>query len=333
MAQLANSADLASARDALDARGAGYFTRDDGHLFLHTGPDALDLLHRITTNSLLDLEPGTAKRTVLTSEIGRVIDVVWVVMLKSDELLVISDSADYVETQRGILKYTIIEEACLHDLTNSHGRVTLLGDEAAGILGEAGFHINDGPDADVIGTVMMLGDGVTALKSDVLGVATWEIVGAQERISAVVSELTTRDVPRLPTELLHSIRMANRVPWPSVELNDRVNPLEAGLWDLVDFDKGCYVGQEVIARLDSYDKVQRKLVAVEPRVSGEVMPEIRDGIDLFAEGGGRSVGWITSVGSSIDGASSTGLAFVRNNYADAGTDLYDENGTNFRIVD
>ncbi len=337
MAQLTltASADLISAHDALKSRGAGYFARDDGHLFLHTGPDALDLLHRITTNSLLDLKPGSAKRTVLTSEIGRVIDVVWVVMLKNDELLVVSDSADHTQTQRGILKYTIIEEACLHDLMNSHGRLTLIGHRVIDVLEKLDFEIDDVVNLNAVETVRMKDDSenrAVAFRSDALGVASWEIVAERDRIYRTVSELETHDLPRLPGDLLHSIRLDNRVPWPGIELNGRVNPLEAGIGHLVDFDKGCYVGQEVIARLDSYDKVQRKLVEVEPILDDESVSEIEAGIDLFAEGSTRSVGWVTSVGFSIDARSIMGLAFVRKSHSNPGSRLFTSAGTQFKVV-
>ena len=79
---------------------------------------------------------------------------------------------------------------------------------------------------------------------------------------------------------------------PGAELNDRVNPLEAGLEEFVSFTKGCYVGQEVIARLDTYDKVQRRLVrldAPDGTAPGESLTS-----------GTRTAGWVTSVSSLTD---------------------------------
>ena len=53
-------------------------------------------------------------------------------------------------------------------------------------------------------------------------------------------------------------RIAARLPAYGQEIDGRSNPLELGLHELVDFDKGCYIGQEVIARLENYEKVQRR---------------------------------------------------------------------------
>ena len=57
-------------------------------------------------------------------------------------------------------------------------------------------------------------------------------------------------------------RIINNIPASPYEINDNYNPLEAGLKKYISFDKGCYVGQEVITRLDSYSKVQNKLVLI-----------------------------------------------------------------------
>jgi len=47
-----------------------------------------------------------------------------------------------------------------------------------------------------------------------------------------------------------------------------INPLETNLEDFIDFKKGCYIGQEVIARLQTYNKVQKKLVGL--KFSGSI---------------------------------------------------------------
>jgi len=46
-----------------------------------------------------------------------------------------------------------------------------------------------------------------------------------------------------------------RTPSPDQELSDDYNPLEAGLWQTISFEKGCYIGQETIARLNTYKGV------------------------------------------------------------------------------
>ena len=54
-------------------------------------------------------------------------------------------------------------------------------------------------------------------------------------------------------------------------INSSFNPLELNLDHIIDFDKGCYIGQEVIARLDTYNKVQKKLISINIKDSSDVI--------------------------------------------------------------
>ena len=88
------------------------------------------------------------------------------------------------------------------------------------------------------------------------------------------------------------------------ELGEPYNPLEAGLIGSVDFAKGCYIGQEVIARLDSYKKVQKYLVSLrftnQSVSSGDVLSQ-----------DGRPVGAITSVAPEPLDGTLKGLGYVK----------------------
>ncbi|MDH3590818.1 MAG: aminomethyltransferase, partial [Planctomycetota bacterium] len=91
------------------------------------------------------------------------------------------------------------------------------------------------------------------------------------------------------------------------EINENHNPWEVGLDDAISLNKGCYVGQEVIARLKTYDKVQRRLRRVRltrPIEAGTVLT--RDG---------KETARITTV------AGERALALVGTDWLEAGTDL------------
>lgn len=333
--QTSEVAEIHSAYQTLQSRGAGYCNRQDGRLFLHTGPDALDLLHRLTTNNLLELGQDYAIRTVLTSEIGRVIDVFHAVMLDKEELLLITDADDYAQMQRGILKYTIIEEACLHDLSGQESRITIIGEIADTLLTEIDFGFNSNTKNAEAGAVIRSTDGhpqVLAVKTDSIGIPAWDIIAKKDVLTDIIAAINDLDIPELPANLFHAIRVQNRIPWPGYELNERVNPLEAGLMHLIDFDKGCYVGQEVIARLDSYDKVQRTLVAIASASDGHSASSIQEGAAIPSPDGGRDIGWVTS--TTIDPATNRfiGLAYLRKTHAKQGTQLKDANGATFEIL-
>ncbi|HED05806.1 MAG TPA: tRNA-modifying protein YgfZ, partial [Ignavibacteria bacterium] len=118
-------------------------------------------------------------------------------------------------------------------------------------------------------------------------------------------------------------RVEHGIPAAPNELNDLYNPYEVELINLVNFKKGCYIGQEVIARLDAFDKVQRKL----KRITIEKMVDKNEEYTLFDEND-KNVGKITSLAYSKKSDKLLGLAYVRKAYSEEGTKLIIRNSHN-----
>ena len=117
-----------------------------------------------------------------------------------------------------------------------------------------------------------------------------------------------------------AFRIAAGVPVYGKELGEEVNPLEAGLWDAVSFTKGCYVGQEVVARLNTYEKVKRYLA----KLSFEDGPLPEAGTSLTVEG--KDAGKLTSVSPVAESGRRAALGYVRKKYAEPGAILIAETG-------
>ena len=104
-------------------------------------------------------------------------------------------------------------------------------------------------------------------------------------------------------------------------MSDTYNPLEAGLIGAIDFHKGCYIGQEVIARLDTYHKVQKYLVSLafdaDPSQAG-ALPGAR-----LVNADGAAMGLVTSatVVPGADDAGVIGLGYVRTAAVQVGATL------------
>jgi folate-binding protein YgfZ len=95
------------------------------------------------------------------------------------------------------------------------------------------------------------------------------------------------------------------------EMTDLTNPLECGLNKYVNFTKGCYIGQEVIARLDAYDKISKHMVGI---ISDEAIPHGEKIGDVKLITDGKECGFVTS--SIAANGKYTGLGFVKTIFLD-----------------
>ena len=330
---MTRSAPTSSRNDLLEAiatfneLGVAVWAPDFGSVFRHSGPDALDLLHRITTNSLNDLPDGAARKTILTSDKGRIIDVLWVVKHAADDLTLLSDAPSSDAMQEGILRYTIIEDAELIDVTNKTARLMVFGKNATKSILDAFPNAQCPPTSEhAPAQVVLDNNGQTiAVRTDAAGTSTWLVVSEIEKAEEISSRFEGLEHTLSDRSLFDFVRVKNGVPIAAFELSEDVNPLEASLIDLIDFDKGCYVGQEVIARLDTYDKVQRRLVAFSQVAESGELGTIASGDRINPTKGSREIGWITSVAVDPDTDASFGLAYVRGSYADS-EDIHETSG-------
>jgi aminomethyltransferase len=109
--------------------GTVYYKRQDIGCLLATGRDRLDLLHRLSTNDLLSLTPGTGTITVLTSDKGRIVDLLTVYCF-ADHLLLLCSSGNQDTVLRYLDKYTITEDFTINDISAKFKIYSILGDNA-----------------------------------------------------------------------------------------------------------------------------------------------------------------------------------------------------------
>ena len=303
--------------DALVA-GAGVIDLSHTTRVLHMGREALGLLQRLTTNDLDGLDAREIAATVLTSEIGRVIDLFQVVRLRPDRLMLISDSTDPDPLVVNIDKYTILEDAVLEDVSSATARVVTQGPQARVVAAEVAGAAVYSVDAGRVQPLPDFGEGAILLKGNPPVRDGYDLVLPVDTAAEAWTAAVNAGAVPVGRYALEHARIKAGIPAPGSELNDRVNPLEAGLEEFVSFTKGCYVGQEVIARLDTYDKVQRRLVRL--NVSEGTAP----GESL--QSGQRTAGWVTSVSRLPDNGRAAALGFVRRAFVEPGTVLNSEAG-------
>jgi len=302
--------------------GCGMVFWNRATIVRHSGPDALDLLHRLTTKELLSVTEGRSRRTVLTSARGRVVDVFLVAHVSDDRLLLISDSDNSERMISAIDRYTIIEDAELTDLSDSNVRISLIGPRAVqvveSVLGEV-----VGNDATI--TAEFNGESSTIVSDTSRGVEWFDAICPVDVARDLAAAFESAGAVAVEPDNFELFRITRLIPGSDREYGEHANPIESGLFDLIDFDKGCYVGQEVIARLDTYDKVKRNLKVLES--DGPL--EAGNALELPAES--KSAGMITSASPlKTEDGMFLSLGLVRKAFLEAGTVL-DSGGIAVRV--
>ncbi len=263
------------------------------------GPDLLDLLNRLSTKEVKSLVPGEGKLTTLTSNKGRIVGLLAVYHLGDDGVLMLSTPGSAPRIIEHLTKYTFAERTGLEDAGDAWHGWGVLGPKAPEALQAAGLTVPEGMGVTrgTIGGEDVLVLGPTPVAPTVYTVQSANADSAEAESAGTDSHPVATALRRAVEscggveagpEALAAWSILDGIPGAE-ELNEDHNPLEAGLWDSVDFDKGCYVGQEVVARLRTYDKVTRGLYGI----VADADPAIAPGAPLFD--GDRKVGNITRV--------------------------------------
>jgi len=124
---------------------------------------------------------------------------------------------------------------------------------------------------------------------------------------ALLDALTAAGATRASPEDAEALRIAAGVPGEGGELVEAMNPLDLALHDAIHWAKGCYIGQEVIARLDTYAKQGRRVLGVVLDEPSRARTRVGDAVVLDD----KVVGTVTSVSPRWNGAMPSALAELR----------------------
>ena len=283
-----------------------------------TGEDALDLLNRLSTNKLEDLTPGAGMGSVLTSAKGRIVELLLVLMLEDRLLLLVGPDAGE-RVAEWIDFFTFTEDVTVRDLTPDTAMFSLIGPGVSSIIEEVAGEAAASLPSFGVAAANVGGVNVILVRDDFGALPGFDVIAPAEdgeRLWRYLVERSAGDGSRPVGALaLESVRVEQGVPAPGLELSEDYNPLEAGLLRHISFNKGCYVGQEVIARLDTYKKVSKYLVGLS--WDGEDLPAV--GASLTVDG--RRSGVVTSAVRSPSLARGIGLGYVRKAFVEPGSTL------------
>ncbi len=283
------------------------------------GKDVLDFLHRVSTNSVKELGKEQITRTVFTTEKGRIIDLTTLLNFEDYQILFTSPE-HHPKVIRWLEKYIISDDVKVSDINGKYTLLELSGPQADSFVTLiCGTVVNNIPENSfkVISAEGML-FFLAKMRDEKNQLKYWVIadqVNGNRFVKYALENKGIFDFNLVGETAFNIYRVEQGIPVAPNEINDEYSPNEAGLLGYIDFKKGCYIGQEVIARLDTYDKVQRSVKGIVFSDEAE-----QKEYSLF-NGDGNESGKVTSVVYSFRCKKNIGLGYIRKNHMQDGTKL------------
>ena len=276
------------------------------------GNNRLDVVHRLSTNAVRQLQPGNGQRTVFTNHNGRIIDLVEVLEC-ADQTLIVTNNERGPEIAAYLQRNKFFNDTfTVKDESASASQLQVYGPQATALLQQ--FTSHELADLPLWAHQTFTIDECTIRVQRIMPIhgAGWRILTDVAGIEAVGEALDEQGATFLDQQTYAVLRIEHGYP-DIAELNPEYIPLESNLWDAVSFTKGCYVGQEIIARMESRGRLAKKLAGV--RLESAVAPPIA------LDSNGKDAGTVTSVAFSPLLEQWIGLAYVRAAYWEPGTEL------------
>ena len=292
-----------------------------------TGDDRIKWLQSLISNDILPLSGGRGVYSSLLTHKGKMLTYFRLYALP-DSLLVedVGEIGDV--TQQTLKKFLLYgTKAKMESLRETWGLLLVSGPKAIDVI-KQGLGL-DASSMTVPSVASLTIDGapVVVLRTEETGETDLEVLTPLDRIGAMWDRLWQTGEPlglrAFGTQAHEALRLEAGLPRAGVELTEEIVPPEANLeGKAFSLSKGCYPGQEVVARMDTYGKVRRRMVGL--LIQGTTVPP--RGAKLFS--GNREVGWLSSAVHSPGADSPIALGFPLRDFSTPGTALTIDIGGN-----
>lgn len=273
--------------------------------------DRIRFLHNQSTNDFEQLKPGQGCDTVFVTSTARAIDLATAYIMEDAVLLLVSPNRRQ-HLMQWLDRYIFFaDKVKLTDITDNTAAFSLIGPESDSLIEKLGA-------GDIIGQPygthqqLLLQDiEVRVAVGNGLTIPGYTLIVSADAAATLWNVLVDASAVPCGEKCWEQLRIAQGRPMPDAELTEDYNPLEAGLWQAISFSKGCYIGQETIARLNTYKGVKQRLWGI--RLLSPASP----GTVVTLED--EKVGKLTSCIETNEGF--FGLAYIRTKAGGAGLNV------------
>ncbi len=305
--------------EAVAQGGLAIMERGRRDTLVISGEDAVPWLQGLVTSDLHELvDEGNGQRTAFVNTTGRFVGEARVLHLP--ELLLLDMEPGTLDggLYSHLRQHIILEKVNLDDRSDATARVGFFGERAAEVLERlADWKYPPGERPPFHGSWSRWSGRDLIVQRVVWSrLPGFEICCDVDTVVPLMEAIETLEgsLPLIGHRTFETMRIEDGVPRFGTELHDRVIPLEAHFDDAISYEKGCYLGQEIIARLDSRGipaKLLRRVV-----LDGKEVPQ--PGTTVYSVDDEKKIGHVESAAYSPRHDAPVALAFVKRNHNDIG---------------
>jgi tRNA-modifying protein YgfZ len=303
-------------------RESAVFDWTDHALLELSGADRVTFLHNFCTNDIKGLSAGHGCEAFITNVKGRILGHTWI-QVGHETIWLDAGPVAADQLLAHLERYIINEDVALADRSSEWGELLVMGPRAeAAILPIAGDAGRLGPLESV--EVDCAPGPVRVSRRDVAAQVAYVVCARREALGELWRVLCDSGARPAGSAAWSALRIEAGLPVYGVDLSGENLAQEAGRTSsAISFTKGCYLGQEPIARIDAMGHVNRELRSL--RIAGDTIPPA--GARIFVGGADSApVGTVTSAAFSFGTNSAVALALVRSSASTPGNQVFVEIG-------
>ena len=282
------------------------------------GADHLQFLHAMISNHVLDLPALEGRYGTLLRPTGKLVADFYYYRFPDHILIDIAPSlaGNFLDTVR---KLIVMDDVSLEDVSSDWAHLSVHGPKCGDLI--RAVLNTPGPERSLeLGQVVWRGEFCWLVKKSQLSDQGFELMvpnkSGDDLRKALLEPRPEVSVVEITAEVADLLRLERGFPVFGIDMNQSNNPIEAGLNEAISLDKGCYVGQEVVAKATYVGGVARYLRPVSIATDQPVPA----GAEVLL-GEGKRVGHITSSAFSPALGRTVALAYVKRDYAEPGQRL------------
>ncbi len=282
------------------------------------GEDRARLLHAMTSNHVEGLRPGEGCYAFFLNAQGRILGDVNI-FCSEDHFLLDTEPETAAKLYAHLDKYIIADDVTLEDATSEITTISVEGPNAAVVLGALGAPVPETPHSHATW------NSVTVAHVDTTGSGGFFLFAPSTEKESLTRRLEAAGAVFAGAGAARAVRLENGKPRYTDDFNEDCLPQETQLLHALHFNKGCYLGQEIVERVRSRGHVNRLLVRL--AIEDDQPPAAQTKVTVE----GKDAGQVTSSAWSPLAGKVLAFAYVRADWAAPGS-VVEAGGTPARVL-